>query len=135
MLPRVPANWALQLLAGNLFLLAWFHASLTLAQKRERFVQTASAIFVVSAVFVPVLLPLLSGLQPYLADPDNTQPPPGLVLLPAAGFTIWLLAIEVWIVRCAFEWPIFRAVLYILAQNFASAWLLGLLFATPGNPA
>jgi hypothetical protein len=135
MMPKVPPNWVLQLVVGNLLVLVWFQAGLSLAQKRERFVQTVTAIFIVSTLFLPILVPLFAAMQPYMADPENVPPPPGFVVLAAVAFAVWLLVIEARIVRSAFEWPTFLSIVFILAQNFVSAWLLGLLFATPGTPA
>lgn len=131
LMPHAPPTWPLQLLIGTAFLMLWFHAALSLAQKRERFVQTMTAVFATSTLFVPVLVPLASAMQPFMANPENVQPPPGSVVMPAAIFALWLLAVEVRIVRSAFEWPLFVSIVFVLAQNFVTTWLLGLLFATP----
>jgi hypothetical protein len=131
MSPKPPPSWPLQLLFSTVFPMLWFQAALTLAQKRERLVQTLTAFFAASALFMPVLVPLAAALQPYMADPDNVKPPPGGVVLPAAVFTLWLLAVQVRIVRSAFEWPIFLSIVFVLAQQFVGTWLLALLFATP----
>ena len=55
-----------QSLAGCAVLLAWFHAALTLARKRERFLQTMTALFAVNALFLPAVVPLFTALVPYM---------------------------------------------------------------------
>jgi hypothetical protein len=94
-------------------------------------VQTMTAVFAVSTLFVPVLAPLESVLRPFAADPENVKPPPGIVLIPAAVLSLWLLIAQVRIVRSAFEWTFFPSLVFILAQYFASAILLSLLFGVP----
>jgi hypothetical protein len=135
MMPNVPGNWPLQLLAESVVALLWFHVALGLVGKRERFVQTMTAMFAISTLFLPVLIPLISRLRPFLAATDNSVQPPVSIVLPAVVLGIWMLAAYVRIVRSAFEWRVFPSVAFILAQNFATAFLLGLLFAGPRPPA
>jgi hypothetical protein len=135
MMPNVPGSWPLQLLVESAIALLWFHIALGLVGKRERFVQTMTAMFAVSTLFLPVLIPLISRLRPFLADADATVQPPAGIVLPAVILGIWMLAAYVRIVRSAFEWRVFPSVAFILAQNFVSAFLLGVLFAGPRPPA
>jgi hypothetical protein len=131
LMPNSPPTWPLQLVVGTAFLLLWFHVAFLVAQKRERFVQTMTAIFAASVLFMPVLVPLASALQPYFADAQSVKQPPGSIVLPAGLFAIWLLTVQVRIVRSAFEWRWFVSIIFIFAQNFMSAYLLGLLFGAP----
>ena len=129
--PRSPPTWPLQLAAGTLILLLWFRASFEVAQKRERFVQTMTAYLTASTVFMPALVPLASALQPFMADPENIKQPPAMVLIPAVVVLFWMVTVQARIVRAAFEWPLFLSIVFILAQNFVSAFLLALMFGTP----
>ena len=127
---RPPSSWPLQLAAGTLILLLWFRASFAVAQKRERFVQTMTAYLAASTVFLPALVPLASALQPFMADPEKVQQPPALLLLAAIVVLVWMVTVQARIVRAAFEWPYFVSIVFILAQNFVSAYLLASMFGT-----
>jgi hypothetical protein len=130
MMPNTPSSWPLQLLVSTVFMVLWFHTALSLAQKRERFVQTMTAVFATSMLFLPALAPLFAALQPFLAEPEKAGQPPGNILLLGAVLGIWFVVVQVRIVRSAFEWPWFLSILFFLAQNFVSMWLLSSLFAT-----
>jgi hypothetical protein len=129
--PKSPPTWPLQLIVGTLILLLWFRASFEVAQKRERFVQTMTAYILASTVFMPALVPLAAALQPFMADPENVKQPPAMVLIPAVVVLVWMVAVQARIVRAAFEWPWLLSIVFILAQNFVSAFLLALMFGTP----
>jgi hypothetical protein len=51
-------TWPLQLLIDIALTLGWYRAATMLAEKSERFAQTAIAIFGVMTVFTPLVLPL-----------------------------------------------------------------------------
>jgi len=135
MIPDLPDSWMLHVLADVVFMMLWYRAGLTLANKRERAVQTITAIVAVAALFTPFLLPLSVQVQPYYADPEHVPAPPVLVQLSAVILAIWVLTLMVRIVRSAFEWRLFPSILFVLAQNFASAVMLGMLFgaSTPAT--
>lgn len=134
-LPGAPPNWPLQMLADLFVMMLWYFASLGLANKSERAIQTVMATIAVTTLFCPLLIPLSVQLQPYLADPEHVTPPPAFVQIPAVILGIWLFVVLVRIVRSAFEWGWFPAILYVFAQNLASAYLLGMLFgaSTPAT--
>ena len=50
-------SWPLQLLVGTIVRLLWFQLAFTLANKPERFLQTATAIFGANTLFLPALIP------------------------------------------------------------------------------
>jgi hypothetical protein len=54
-----------------------------------------------------------------------------MVLIPAVVVLVWMVAVQARIVRAAFEWPWLLSIVFILAQNFVSAFLLALMFGTP----
>jgi hypothetical protein len=134
--------WPIEVLVGIVVTLGWFHVALGLAKKRERFIQTMTALFAVRAIFTPALIPMLAGFRPYFAaaaDAANTgaatphpavmPDPPGALAALVLFLMIWLLVIEVRIIRAAFEWPTAGALFLVLTQEFAVAVVYGLLLA------
>jgi hypothetical protein len=121
---------AQSVLAG-LLLLAWYHVALSLAQKRERFLQTMTAMLSVNALFLPPALPLYTALLPYMEKQDPASPPPAALTLLALGLGIWLLVVEVRILRLAFEWHWLRALLLFLGQYFFTGMVSLLIFGSP----
>jgi hypothetical protein len=134
LLPKAPLHWQLQLLVGTAVTLIWFRAAFQIVAKPERFLQTASAIFGTTTLFVPALIPMVAELLPFLEKPDPTINPPAALSLLAALLGIWLLTVQVRIVRAAFEWHFIGAILFIFGLNFASALVYGMLFGVPANP-
>jgi hypothetical protein len=134
--------WPIEVLVGIVVTLGWFHVALGLAKKRERFVQTMTALFAVRAIFTPPVIPLVATFRPFLAAAANataanaaTIPAPSGPLAALVLFLmIWLLVIEVRIIRAAFEWSIGGALFLVLMQEFAVALVYGLLLALVTNP-
>ena len=52
-------NWPLELIIGAASMLVWYQVALQLAKKRERYPQTMTAMFGVSTIFAPLLVPML----------------------------------------------------------------------------
>ncbi len=131
LMPTAPESWPLQLLVGTIVTLLWFQLAFTLANKPERFVQTATAIFGATTLFLPALIPMVTALLPYLDKPDPPVDPPAALSILTALLAIWLLTVQVRIVRAAFEWPYVGAIIFIFGLNFASALVYGVLFGVP----
>jgi hypothetical protein len=112
-----------------------FRLAFVLANKRERFQQTATAIFATTTLFLPALIPMVTALLPYLGKPDPAVDPPAARSFLCALFAIWLLIVQARIVRAAFEWPYFVSIIFIFGLNFASALVYGVLFGVPPAPA
>ncbi len=93
----------------------------SLANKPERFVQTSTAIFGVTTLFMPALIPMVAALLPYIEKPDPAVQPPAALSLLCAVLGVWLLIVQVRIVRAAFEWPYVVAIVFIFGTNFARA--------------
>jgi hypothetical protein len=134
LIPNAPNNWELQLVVGTVVSLVWFRVAFSLANKPERFLQTCIAIFGITTLFVPALIPMIATLLPYIEKPDPMVNPPAALSLLAALLGIWLLIVQVRIVRAAFEWPLVGAIIFIFGLNFASALVYGMLFGVPPNP-
>ncbi|HEU4780281.1 MAG TPA: hypothetical protein VFS58_10420 [Steroidobacteraceae bacterium] len=131
LLPKPPTNWQLQLLVGTFVTLLWFRVAFSLANKPERFLQTSAAIFGTTTLFVPALIPMVAALLPYLEKPDPMVNPPAALSVLAAVLGVWLLTVQVRIVRAAFEWHFVAAIIFIVGLNFASALVYGMLFGVP----
>jgi hypothetical protein len=116
---------------ASLMLLAWYQVALALAQKRERFLQTMTAMLAVNAFFLPPALPLYIALLPYMEKQDPTSPPPGALSLLAVGLAVWLLVVQVRILRLAFEWHWLLALLLFLGQFLFAGVVAALIFGTP----
>ena len=134
-MPTAPQSWPLQLLVGTIVTVLWFQLAFTLANKPERFLQTATAIFATTTLFLPALIPLVTALLPYLDKPDPAVDPPAAPSILCALLAIWLLTVQVRIVRAAFEWPYVAAIIFIFGLNFASALVYGVLFGVPSGSA
>jgi len=131
--PEAPASWLVQIAVFAIILL-WFRVAFQLAHKPERYVQTMIAMFGVNILTLPTL-PLFAALLPYAAQQPGGEPAPGLLLLAAALVWVWLLAVLVRIVKSAFEWPWFGAVVFVVTSSFGILILLGLLFAGSPKPS
>ena len=131
----------LQSLVGSIVMGLWFHVGLGLALKRERVPQTLTALFIVNALFVPPLVPLLSAVLPFLQNPDPAVPPPGGPMFAISAIGFWALVVEVRIVRAAFEFlsmgrfAWLGAVLMVFGEFFAAAVIGSLLFGGADQPA
>jgi hypothetical protein len=129
--------WPIEVVVGIVVTLGWFHIALGLAKKRERFIQTMTALFAVRAIFTPVIIPLVATFRPYFVaavDAAKTSTaaaptPPGPLFVLVLFLMIWLLIVEVRIIRAAFEWPIAGALFLVLMQEFAVALVYALLLA------
>jgi hypothetical protein len=118
----------LQGAVGAAVMLLWFRTALKLANKAERFLQTATAIFGVNVLFVPVMVPLVGAMLPYLDKPNPNNPPPAALLIITLMFGLWALWVEMRIVRAAFDCAWIAAFLLVVGEFFASMIVLMLLF-------
>ncbi len=134
-MPNAPRNWPLQLIVGTLVTLLWFDLAFRITQKRERFAQTITALFGVSALFLPALLPMASALLPYMETHDPQVPPPFALLILTALIAVWMFIVQVRIVRAAFEWPFVVSIAFLFGQNIAGAVVFWMLFGAPEKPA
>jgi uncharacterized membrane protein len=115
--------WALALAIVGMLL--WYRVALNLAQKRERFLQMMTGIFIIRVIAAPVLTPMATSLM--IQMQANQSPPPLLQLVFVAAFAWWLAA-NARVVKSAFEWPWFGAILMVMAQEIALLILASLLF-------
>lgn len=131
LMPNPVQLWPLYLLAGTGFTVLWFRTSLVVAKKLERFVQTVTAYFAATTLFLPVLVPLESFLRPYMVSQEAMRTAPALLVFSGAALGVWGLVVQGRIARDAFEWRLFGGIVFILGMNFVSAIVLGLIFGVP----
>jgi hypothetical protein len=120
---------------GSLVMLGWFRFLLSAVNKRERFLQTMTAIFSINALFVPMLIPLTPALLPFFQQPPPPGPPPSLPLFAGAAIGFWAIFLEVRIVKAAFECPWVVAIMLLLSEIFVGNFVAALLFGGSAKPA
>jgi hypothetical protein len=123
--------WASQLVVAIFVTLAFYQVALSVAKKRERFVQTMTAMFAVRAIFTPILAPLVGS---FMASLQAKQPVSSMLLLLILAGTVWGFVVDVRIMRSAFEWPTPAAVLLVIGQQISLAVFV-LLLAGAHPPA
>ena len=133
MLPSAPPTWPLELAVGTIVTLLCFKYVMRITQKSERFVQSMTGLFAVSALFVPVLTPMFSSLMPYLQKQDPQPQLPLLHFLATMILFVWLVVVQVRIVRSTFEWPIFASIAFLIGQNLLGMVVFLLLFGIPSK--
>lgn len=128
-------NWALSIATVIVVTLAWYHVALRLANKRERFLQTLTAMFAVQVLFAPLRMPVVSALMVQArAYEENKIPPSTSLTLLALFIMLWQFVVTVRIIRAAFEWTWFPAVILALAQEFAMLLVLAALLGGTAPP-
>jgi len=120
-----------QSVVACLVLLAWYQGALMVAGKRERFLQTTAALLAVNAVFLPAAAPLYTALLPHIEKPNPASPPSAALLMLALTLGIWVLIVQVRIVRLAFECPWLGALLLVIGEIFFAGLVSMLIFGSP----
>ena len=128
-----PSDWPTTLIVESAVYFFGLRVTTTLVNKPERFLQTTTALFGTSTLFMPALIPMSATLLPYIAKPDPAVPPPAALSLLAAAVGLWLLVVQVRILRAAFEWHWIAALVFFLALNFTAALVYAMLFGVPAN--
>ncbi|MCC7461993.1 MAG: hypothetical protein IT480_05960 [Gammaproteobacteria bacterium] len=129
MLLGLRGNWPGELVFDAAFTLGWPWLLLRAAGRRERFVQTACALF----GFQLILAPLAVGVQALL--PAQAQPgDPQLFALQLAALALqtWIIAAVAHIVRDAFEWPLAAGVALAVFLLVVEVLLMRVLFQVDG---
>lgn len=132
-LVNVDPNWPQELAVALVMIPLWYRVALQLAKKRERFLQTVTAMFAVLLLFAPLAVPAIGTLMEQQQAYETTKiPPSGLLTLIVLSLVVWRFLIYVRITRAAFEWSVIPAVILVLAQEFA---MLLVLIALTGASA
>lgn len=129
-LPETSPYWPFALALNIVFTLAWYFLSLKRANKPERFTQTMTAMYGINALFVPLVMPLAIS---FMSQPKEQQATSGPLVLLLLALSAWALALNVSILRKAFEWPIGTALGLFLGQNVVWVIIAALLFGAPAK--
>lgn len=122
-LPRPEFNRIPLAIAEVAFVLAWYWALLRIARRPERLLQTATAVFGVSLIALPVYT-----LAQYLVVGHQPDDLPATVLLFGLTIEVWLIAVNARILRSATQWPIAACVAMMLLRTAVWVVVLRLVF-------
>ncbi len=126
------AFWPIALALQEAFTLGWYFVTLKRAGKPERFTQTMTAMYGIDVLFRPIIMPLALA---FMSQPKGEQAAAaGALAIFVLAVCVWVLAINVHIVRAALEWPILRSLGLFLAQNVAWFVIATLLFGVTASP-
>ena len=123
-LPVMPAGWRWQLALDVLFMLAWYWVLLAIAGRRERYVQTAAALFGLQTVLAAPTM-LLGWLMQRVGTDDSLRLP---LQFAALALSIWELVAVGHIVRSAIERALGLCLMLALLQMLVEALLVIGLF-------
>lgn len=122
------ASWPEQLAVEVLFTLGWYALLLRLVGRRERFLQTATAVFGFRVLLAPVLLASAWLVRRFEHDVVWQVP----VAVASLAFFVWLVAINSHVVRSALEWSSGASVALVIVQLLTGQLLLFALFPLAG---
>ena len=124
--PQLRAGWTIAVLADAAFLTAWYWVLLRLVGRRERYVQTASAIFALQTMLAAPGVVELCLSQWRVTDPTarSSSLVAGLDLALMLAVTGWTLIATSCIVRAALERSVMRSWILAFAQMVAEGILL-----------
>jgi len=131
LVPTPPDSWISQLVVMTLVTLVWFKVAFALTRKPERLLQTCTAMFGTTTFFLPALIPMTLALLPFLDARDPTLVPPAALSLLTFVLSLWLVIVQVRIVRAALEWPVWAVIVFFIGLNLAAALIYGILFGVP----
>jgi hypothetical protein len=125
---RIEGPWELRLLVDVLFTLAWYALLLRIFNRRERFVQTTSAVFGYQAILSPLWLMAVWLLRRSAENASWHFPVSllGLILV------VWMITVNANILKAALEWAMPACVLLVIGQIVVSQALFYLLTGEGG---
>jgi len=131
LLPPGPGEWADHLAVDVLFQVSWYWLLLRVLRRPERFLQTTSAVFGYQAIVAPLWIASVWLLARFHGDASAVLPLSLLWL----GIFVWLLSVNVRILRAALEWPVYGCVSLVVLQSLAELQVFRLFPAAPGSAA
>jgi hypothetical protein len=117
-LPNDP--WFRVLLIDVLFTLAWYGALLRFSGRRERVLQTTTAVFGFRAVLAPLLIGAEWLYRRFGADQTWQLP----LTVGYVAVVVWMIAANSRVLKAALEWSMFQCVALVLLETIASALLV-----------
>lgn len=119
-LPASGATWLSDLLIDIAFTLVWYFVLMRAVQRRERFLQTATAVFGYQTIISPFWV-AAAWLARRFADDAAWQLPVSVVGL---AIVVWTITINAHILKAALEWALPACVLLVIVQIFAGQALM-----------
>ena len=113
---------------NNGIALLLIHGLLTMADKRARFVQTATALLLVRVALSLLTLVLLAAVLPIPKNPEDLKPGQAVLMGLMMPLLIWYLALRVHVLRQALDIAWSRALALVLLIA-AAEFVIALLFA------
>jgi hypothetical protein len=132
--PSLRPGWLAAVLLDTAFLALWYWVLLLVVQRRERYLQTASALFGLQTILTAPSIGALWMSSRYLTENQMAHAPSGLVALSAlmlVAVNVWTLLATSYIVRAAIERSLGLCLILSLAQMCAEDLLLESL--NPGH--
>lgn len=123
-LPPVPGRWLPHLLVDIGFTLVWYLLLLRLLKRRERFLQTTTAVFGYQTLLAPVWVASAWLIRHYQNDTTLLF----VASLVGISMLVWILAVNGHILRAALEWPLAACIGLVLLQTIIGQILLVTLF-------
>jgi hypothetical protein len=126
-------GWALAVVVDTAFLALWYWMLLALAGRRERYLQTASAVFAIQTLLAPLSIATLWLAQGRAADPalQGSWALESLTTGLDVVSLLWTLLATGHIVRSALERSTALCLILALAQMMAESFLLADIY--PGH--
>jgi hypothetical protein len=112
-------NWPALLLVDVGFTLLWTALLLRVAGRRERTLQTTTAVFGYQLVLAPLLVPWQWLAQQFQGSPAWQGP----LALIWTVVLVWVVAANARIIRSALEWSFTASAALVIAQTFADQLL------------
>jgi len=126
-LPPLPGRWLPHLLVDIAFTLVWYQLLLRVMRRRERFLQTTTAVFGYQTLLAPVWIGSAWLIRHFQGDPTLLF----FASLLGIAMLVWILAVNGYILRAALEWPLGGCIALVLLQTAIGQVLLVTLFPPP----
>jgi hypothetical protein len=123
-LPALHPGWLLQVLADALFMAMWYWLLLAIMRRRERYRQTATALFGLQTVLAAPSMAMIWLMQRVEQQPDLRLP----VYIAALVLAIWTLVAIGHILRAALERPLALCLVLALLQMLVEELLFFRIF-------
>ena len=125
-LPELRAGWAPQVLADTVFIALWYWALLVLARRRERYLQTAAALFGLQCVLAAPSIVSAWLVQRFAHNPTWLA----VSYVCAVLFLVWTVAAIGHVLRAALERSLTFCVILAFSQMLVEELVFLALFTT-----
>lgn len=119
-LPAQGVAWVVMLAIDILFTLAWYAVLLVAVHRRERLLQTTTAVFGYRSVIAPLAIGA-EWLMRRFGSVAAWQVPLMVVYL---GIVVWMIAVNTHVLKAAIEWSTFQCVGLAILENVTGGLLV-----------